>query len=189
DPNDLVTQFAKFADMARREGTLALEGEIKKIEDPFLRTGLQLVVDGVDGDQVKEVMMTEIHALKDRHHAGINFFNGTGAFAPTFGLMGTIVGLVGVLADLSDPEKLGHGMALGLLGTLWGVFSANVFYLPLGSRLQRMHEAEVSVKLLTVEGVLAIREGVATRLLVERLEARLAPDMRVGHSQRAKEAA
>lgn len=185
DPDLLVTMFARYADVARKEGMLALEGEIAKIEDPFLKTGLQLVIDGVDGEQVREVLEVEIESLTERHHAMAQFFLTMGGFAPTFGLMGTIVGLIGVLRNLSDPTKLGEGMALGLLGTLWGVVAANLLFMPLGTKLNRLHESEVAVRRLAIEGVLGIREGMAARVLVERLEARLSPDMRRGHAGRA----
>ncbi|HMC79408.1 MAG TPA: motility protein A [Acidimicrobiia bacterium] len=189
DPDELVTSFAHFADIARKEGMLALEGEIGRIEDPFLKTGLQLVIDGVDGEQVREVLEIEIDALTERHHSMSQFFLTMGGFAPTFGLMGTIVGLIGVLRELSDPTKLGKGMALGLLGTLWGVVAANLLFQPLGTKLNRLHEQEVAVRRLAVEGVLGIREGMASRILVERLEARLSPEMRKGHTGRARTSA
>lgn len=185
DPDEVVTLFAHYADVARKEGMLALEGEVGKVEDPFLRTGLQLVIDGVDGEQVREVLEVEIESLTERHHAGAGFFLTLGGFAPTFGLMGTIVGLIGVLKNLSDPTKLGEGMALGLLGTLWGVCAANLFFMPLGTKLNRLHEEEVAVRRLAIEGVLGIREGMAARVLVERLEARLSPEMRRGHAGRS----
>jgi len=188
DASETVSAFARYADLARKEGILALEGEIANITDPFLKTGLQLVVDGVDGEEVKEILHTEIEALEGRHHAMAGFFNTMGGYSPTFGLMGTIMGLIGVLGNLSDPAALGHGMALGLLGTLWGVLGANLFFVPIGTRLTRLHHLEMEVRWLTVEGVLAIREGVAARLLVERLEARLSPDLRVGHQQRSGKA-
>jgi chemotaxis protein MotA len=185
DPDEIVTLFARFADLARKEGMLALESEVGKVEDPFLKTGLQLVIDGVDGEQVREVLEVEIEALTERHHAGSQFFLMLGGFAPTFGLMGTIVGLIGVLKNLSDPTKLGAGMALGLLGTLWGVVAANAFFMPLGTKLGRLHDEEVAVRRLAIEGVLGIREGMAARVLVERLEARLSPGMRKGHAGRS----
>ena len=184
DADALVTTFAHFADVARKEGMLALEGEIGKLEDPFLKTGLQLVIDGVDGEQVREVLEVEIESLTHRHHDMAQFFLTMGGFAPTFGLMGTIVGLIGVLRDLSDPTKLGKGMALGLLGTLWGVIAANLFFMPIGTKLNRLHDSEVAVRRIAIEGVLGIREGMASRILVERLEARLSPEMRKGHTGR-----
>lgn len=184
DANELITQFGRMAERARQEGTLALESELANCTDRFMKAGLQLVVDGVDGDHVKEVLETELVAVKERHHALIKFFATMGGFAPTFGLMGTIIGLTSVLTNLSDPEQLGHGMSLGLLGTLYGVVFANLFFLPLGARLERLHQLELEVRELTVEGILALREGVSARLLVERLEARLSPEHRVGHAQR-----
>lgn len=184
DASELITQFGRMAERARQEGTLALESELANCGDTFMKAGLQLVVDGVDGDHVKEVLETELVAVKERHHAMIKFFATMGGYAPTFGLMGTIIGLTSVLTNLSDPEQLGHGMSLGLLGTLYGVIFANLVFLPISARLERFHQMELEVRELTVEGILALREGVSARLLVERLEARLSPDQRVGHAQR-----
>src|SRR5437867_3626777 len=117
DASETVSAFARYADLARKEGILALEGEIANITDPFLKTGLQLVVDGVDGEEVKEILHTEIEALEGRHHAMAGFFNTMGGDSPTFGLMGTIMGLIGVLGNLSDPAALADGVALGAPGT------------------------------------------------------------------------
>lgn len=184
DADAVITLLGRFADRARREGMLVLESELPEVEDHFLRTGLQLVVDGVDGDHVRGVLEAELDAMRERHHALIRFFHTMAGFAPIFGLMGTIVGIVGVMGKLEEPADLGHGIALALLGVLYGVLFGNLVYLPIANKLERLHNLETEARRLTLEGILAIREGMSARLLVERLEARLAPERRVGHQQR-----
>lgn len=182
--DEAITTFGRLADKARKEGTLALEAELATIEDPFMRAGLQMVVDGVDGDQVRAVLEAEMASATERHHASAKFFHAMAGYAPIFGLMGTILGIIGVMGHLSEPSELGHGIALALLGVLYGVVFGNLIYLPIANRLDRLHELEMHVRELVLEGVLAVREGVSARLLIERLEARLAPSERVGHATR-----
>jgi chemotaxis protein MotA len=149
-----------------------------------MRAGLQMVVDGVDGEQVRAVLEAEMASATERHHASAKFFHAMAGYAPIFGLMGTILGIIGVMGHLSEPSELGHGIALALLGVLYGVVFGNLIYLPIANKLDRLHELEMQVRELVLEGVLAVREGVSARLLIERLEARLAPSERVGHATR-----
>ncbi len=185
DPDALVTQMMEFAEAARREGLLALEAKMEELEDPFLTAGLTMVVDGVEGDEVREVMETEITAMESRHESLIGLFKKLVEYAPTLGMIGTVIGLINILGNLSDPEALGTGMALALLTTLYGVFFANVIFAPVAGKLEKLNAIEVAARELTVEGVLAIREGASPRNLVERLEARLEPELRVGFKSRA----
>lgn len=184
DPAQVVDIFGEFADLTRREGTLALESRLTGVDDAFMKAGLQLVVDGIDGDQVREILETEIDSLDERHRLGISFFKTLGAYAPTFGMMGTVIGLINMLGNLEDPAQLGIGMSLALLTTLYGVLFANLVFLPFAAKLQRLHDLEIEVRVLALEGVLAVREGISSRILVERLEARLSPDARLGYHGR-----
>lgn len=184
DPGEAVDSFGEFADVTRREGTLALESRLATVDDAFMKAGLQLVVDGIDGDQVREILETEIDSLDDRHRIGVGFFKTLGAYAPTFGMMGTVIGLINMLGNLEDPSQLGIGMSLALLTTLYGVLFANLVFLPFAAKLQRLHELEIEMRVLVLEGVLAVREGISSRVLVERLEARLSPDARLGYHAR-----
>ena len=186
DPGDAVTELAKLADVARRDGMLALESKLEGVADPFLRTGLQLVVDGLDADQVREIIEIELAAMDERHQSAIGFFKALGGYAPTFGMVGTVIGLINMLGNLSDPEQLGLGMALALLTTLYGVMLANLVFAPFASRLERLNAAELGARDVALDGILSIQEGVSPRLLVERLETYLAPEARVGHTARAK---
>lgn len=186
DPDSIVNLMMKFAETARREGVLALEDQLKDVEDPFLKAGLQLVVDGMDTDTVRTILDTELDSLENRHKTMIDFFKGLGAYAPTMGMVGTVIGLINMLQNLSDPSQLGKGMSVAMLTTLYGVIFANLIYLPVGAKLERLHNAEMETRELVIEGVLAIQGGASPRMLVERLEARLNPERRVGHQARAK---
>jgi chemotaxis protein MotA len=189
EPDAVVTQLMGFAESARREGILALEEGIKTVEDEFLKAGLQMVVDGVEGDVVREVMETEIESMQARHANMIMIFGKLAEYAPAMGMLGTVIGLINMLGNLADPSALGKGMALSLLTTLYGVFFANIFFAPMGAKLTKLSKMEVAARELTLEGILAVREGASPRLLVEKLEARLPPDLRVGAKVRMGQAA
>ncbi len=189
DPDEVVTRLTRYAEAARREGILALEQGLAEVDDEFMRTGLQMVVDGVEGDVVRDVLETEIEAMESRHGLVISLFSKLGEYAPAMGMIGTIVGLVNMLGNLSDPQALGTGMALALLTTLYGSFFANVIFLPVAAKLQRLHAMEIAARELTLEGIMAVRDGASPRLLVEKLEARLEPDQRIGAKARMDEAA
>lgn len=181
-----VTALMRFAEIARREGVLALESKLKEVDDGYLRTGLQLVVDGMDTETVKSILETMIDAVDARHQTQISLWKALGGYAPTMGMLGTVIGLINMLGNLSDPSQLGIGMSLALLTTLYGVLFANVIFLPVAGKLDRLNGVELDVMELVLEGILAIQSGASPRLLVERLEARLDPSQRVGHHARAK---
>ncbi len=186
DPDGFVTTMMKFAETARREGVLALEAKLNEVEDPFLKSSLQLVIDGVDNESVRAILETELDAIEERHQTQIALWKGFGGNAPTLGMLGTVIGLINMLQNLSDPDQLGIGMSLALLTTLYGVLFANLLFLPIAGKLERLHNIEMNVKDLIIEGTLAIHAGSSPRLLVERLEARIDPKLRVGHQARAK---
>ena len=189
DPSDAVTALAGLADVARRDGMLALEGKLEEVEDTFLRRGLQLVVDGLDADQVREVLDIDIAAMEERHRMPISFLKAVGGYCPTFGMVGTVIGLVNMLGNLTDPAQLGIGMALALLTTLYGVIFANMFFNPMAARLERMHKLEMAALDVAIDGILSIQSGTSPRLLVERLEIYLPPSARVGLAERTGGAA
>ncbi len=185
DPGEVVDTLVEMAGLARRDGVLALEPKIADLDDPFLATGLQQVVDGVDASAVREVLDIELAALDERHQTMINFLKTLGGYAPTMGMIGTVIGLINMLADLSDPAQLGKGMSLALLTTLYGVIFANMVFLPMGAKLGRLHEAEMVTKEMALEGVLAVQAGASPRALVERLEGFLVPGDRQGADGRS----
>ena len=186
DPSDAIDRLMKFAEIARKEGVLALEEQLETLDDLFMKLGLQQVVDGVDGDLVREVMEIELAALEERHAPVISFLKAMGGYAPTMGMLGTVVGLINMLGNLSDPEQLGIGMSLALLTTLYGVIFANLVFLPIAMKLQRLHDLEMAQKDLVMDGILAVQGGASPRMVVERLEAYINPSQRLGHQERSK---
>lgn len=186
DPGEAIDRLMKFAEIARKEGVLALEEQLEDLDDPFMKVGLQQIVDGVDGDMVRDVLDIELAALDERHGPVIGYIKTMGSYAPTMGMVGTVVGLINMLGNLSDPAQLGLGMSVALLTTLYGVIFANLVFLPIASKLQRLHDLEVSQKELVMDGILAVQGGASPRMVVERLEAYINPSLRVGHQERSK---
>ncbi|MGK2959413.1 MAG: flagellar motor protein [Acidimicrobiales bacterium] len=166
---ETVTKLVEFAELARREGLLALEDAAKTIEDPFIKKGLELAVDGTDPEELREILEAEIATKRSDDKAGAKFFADMGGFAPTLGIIGTVLGLIHVLENLSEPEKLGHLIAGAFVATLWGVMSANVFWLPMASKLKRVAEIEAHHMELIVEGVLSIQAGANPRIIEQKL--------------------
>lgn len=175
DPSEAIELLTKMADKARREGLLALEEESKKIKDPFLQKGIMLVVDGVDPAQVRSILETNIENLEERHKKGAAAFAGAGGFAPTFGIIGTVMGLMNALKMLDDPQKLAEAIAGAFLATLWGLLFANLVFLPLGNKLKAKSQEEVHYRYLLTEGILALQAGENPRIVREKLNAFLAP--------------
>ena len=175
DVNEVINSLIDMAGKARRDGLLALEEESKNVTDDFLKKGLMLVVDGVDPSQVKAILHTEIVQMKERHALGATMINGAGGYAPTFGIIGTVMGLINVLKQLDDPSSLGHAIAAAFMATLWGLLSSNVFFLPLGGKLVTKTEEEVAYREMLIEGILGIQGGENPRMLREKLNAFVLP--------------
>ncbi len=181
---DLVDSVVGLADRARREGLLALEDAAKDVTDPFLQRGLQLAIDGTDPEELREILESEVDAKRKADRGGAKIFADMGGFAPTIGIIGTVIGLVHVLQNLSDPGSLGKLIASAFVATLWGVLTANVLWLPLSNRLKRLSELECGHMELAIEGVTAIQAGANPRLVAQKLRSLLPPNQ-----QQAKAAA
>jgi chemotaxis protein MotA len=175
DTKGTIELLTKLADRARREGLLALEEDSKKIKDKFLQKGIMMVVDGVDSEQVEAILDTGIEQMKARHKHAATFFASAGAFAPTFGIIGTVMGLISVLKKLDDPSALGESIAAAFLATLWGLLMANLIYLPLAGKLKAKSEEEVRSRYMQLEGILAIQAGENPRIVRDKLNAYLPP--------------
>jgi len=169
--------LSKMADKARREGLLALEEESKKITDPFLQKGIMLVVDGTDPEQVESILYNNIEHMRERHKQGIGFFSAAGGFSPTFGIIGTVMGLISVLKQLDNAAKLAGSIASAFLATLWGLLMANVIYLPIAGKLKANDEEEATYRMMLMEGVLGIQAGENPRLLKDKLMTYLPPNV------------
>jgi chemotaxis protein MotA len=188
EPGEAIEQLVGFADRARRDGLLALEEEAKQIDDEFLRKGVQMAIDGSDPETVREVMETEIAALRERHKTGAKFFGDLGAFAPTIGIIGTVIGLTHALEQLDDPSSIGPLIGAAFLATLWGVMSANCIFLPISNKLKRQSGEEVAYKELVLEGILSIQAGSNPRAVADKLKSYLAPGEREGLDEVRKSA-
>jgi chemotaxis protein MotA len=174
----IIETLASMADKARREGLLALEEESKKIPDPFLRQGIMLVVDGTDPSQVRAILESEIKNMEERHEVGISFFAQAGGFAPTFGIIGTVMGLIGVLKELDNPSKLAKSIAAAFLATLWGLLTANLIWMPIAAKLALRSKEEASYRKMLMEGVLSLQAGENPRIIKEKLSSFLPPNER-----------
>lgn len=167
-----------FAERARREGLLALDEEVAELDDEFTRKGLQLVVDGTDPELVREILENEIDGMMGRHHAAVSPFEKAGGFAPTMGIIGTVMGLVHVLENLDQPATLGPAISAAFIATLLGVGSANVVFLPIGNRLKALSREEVAMRTMVLEGILAIQAGDNPRIVADKLLTFVPPDER-----------
>ena len=156
---ELLKLFIELSQIARREGILALEGRVQDIDDPFFRTGLGMVIDGMDPDFVSDVLDAELAVMQERHSVGRSILTQAGTYAPTLGVLGAVVGLIAALGNLNDVNKLGHAIAAAFVATILGIFSAYVIYLPLANKLKLLSEAEVSEKRMIIEGILSLQAG------------------------------
>jgi chemotaxis protein MotA len=170
-PQDTIDSVVVLAEKARSEGLLSLEEEANSAQDPFLRGALQNIADGTDGEELREMLEDEIDSASQTNRTASKFFAGLGGYAPTVGIIGTVVSLTHVLENLSSPDKLGPMIAAAFVATLWGLLSANFLWLPIGTRIKRLGELETARMTLLMEGVLAVQAGSQPRLLGERLKA------------------
>jgi len=168
---ELVQNMVNFAAINRRDGALALEQEIPKINDVFFVKGLQMLVDGQESDAIRDLMSLEIDNLRDRHSTGKKILEFMGAAAPAFGMVGTLIGLVQMLKNLSSPDQIGAGMAVALLTTFYGAFTANLIFIPLAGKLGIYSKAETTAMEMIVEGVCAIAQGDNPTTIREKMQA------------------
>src|SRR5919112_3826414 len=178
-----IQTLVTLAEKARKEGLLALEAQVKAIEDPFLKRGLQMGIDGTDPEQLREVLEGEIAAKKAEDKVAAKFFNAMGGYAPTIGIIGCVVGLMNVMGNLDDPASLGPMIASAFVATLWGVMSANFWFLPMGAKILRVSELQAAQMELLVEGITEIQAGTSPRAVRLKLNSLIPP------SEIAREAA
>jgi chemotaxis protein MotA len=168
-PTELVQQMVNYAAINRRDGALALEQELSKLDDDFFEKGLQMLIDGQDVETIREIMNLEIDKLRERHSTGKKILEFMGAAAPAFGMIGTLIGLVQMLQNLSSPEQIGSGMATALLTTFYGAFAANLIFIPLAGKLGIYSQAETNAMEMVVEGICAIADGASPTEIREKM--------------------
>ncbi|MEM1423917.1 MAG: motility protein A [Planctomycetota bacterium] len=178
DPHGLVKQMVQFAEVARRDGILALEGMTEEMEDDLLVLGIKMAVDGTDPELIEDIMEADIENTSTRHQDGKGLFDTAGRFAPAFGMIGTLIGLVAMLANMSDPSAIGAGMAAALLTTMYGAILANIVFLPLADKLKVKDMDEMLVKTIIVKGVMSIQSGDNPRVVEQKLMTFLPPGQR-----------
>jgi chemotaxis protein MotA len=176
--SETVEQFVAMADKARREGLLALESDVEKIHDQFTRKGVQLMIDGTDPELLREIMEIEMEAIKHRHEANYSVLELMGGISPTIGVLGAVMGLMSVMRHLNQPEEIGPGIATAFVATFYGVFTANVLYLPLANKLKNNSKHEQHALAVVIEGLMSIQSGDNPRIVREKLEGFLQPSAR-----------
>lgn len=167
---EMRTRLVSFAERARREGLLALESDVDQVEDAFLRRGLQMVIDGLEPEIVEEILEIDTEAMKRRHAHGAALFTAMGGYAPTMGVIGTVMGLVNVLGRLDDPAHLGESVAVAFIATLIGVGTANIVWLPIANALRVNSAREVEERRMAITGILAIQAGENPRIVAQKLD-------------------
>ncbi|MDT8858777.1 flagellar motor stator protein MotA [Alkalihalobacillus sp. MEB130] len=177
---EIIPLFTKYSTLARQEGILALEQELDSIEDPFLKQGLKMLVDGQEPDFIRDTMEEELSAIEDRHASGALIFTQAGTYAPTLGVLGAVLGLIAALGDLNDIDALGYAIAAAFVATLFGIFCGYVLWHPFANKLKRKSKQEIMIKSIMIEGVLSVQAGVPPRAISEKLM------VYVPHSERDK---
>ncbi len=175
----LINQIVQLSKKARKEGLLAIDKEVNNIHDPFLRSGMEMVVDGTEPELIRNIMETELSYLMERHKRGQDIFISYGEYSPAFGMIGTLIGLIAMLTNLNDPTQIGGGMAIALITTFYGALSANLVFLPIAGKLKNRSEEEVIVKEMIIEGVLSIQFGEHPNTIQRKLMNFLAPKQRI----------
>jgi chemotaxis protein MotA len=176
--NDMIVQLMEFANKARKEGILALQGAMEQVDDEFLIKAMQMAVDGQEPETLRTMLNTEIEYIQQRHEKGANIFVSLAAYAPAMGMVGTLIGLVQMLQTMDDPAKIGPAMAVALLTTFYGAVIANVICSPMAGKLNMRSQSEVLIKTLIIEGMQSILSGENPRIMEQKLHAFIAPKLR-----------
>ncbi|RKY51386.1 MAG: motility protein A [Candidatus Neomarinimicrobiota bacterium] len=183
---DIIDLFVSLSIKARREGILAIDKELHKIDSDFMRIGLEMTVDGAEPETIKNAMEAELNYLIERHKKGQQIFLSLGAYSPAFGMIGTLMGLIAMLKTLDDPTGIGKGMALALITTFYGALAANLIFLPIAGKLKNRSDQEVAVKEMIIEGVLAIQYGEHPKNINRKLLNFVSPKLRINNKANAE---
>ncbi|PCJ61888.1 MAG: motility protein A [Planctomycetota bacterium] len=178
-PNILIVQIVELAEKARRDGILALESAMDEVKEPFLKKGIELAVDGTDPELIAQILNEEIDTVDARHKDGINVMTLLNKYLPAWGMVGTLIGLVKMLANLDDPSTIGPSMAIALITTFYGSLFANLFCGPLADKLTKKNAEELMMRNIILQGVMSIQQGDNPRIVKQKLEVFLPPKDRV----------
>ena len=159
DAHVLIERIVNWSGIARKQGLLALEAEVANESDPFIQKGLQMLVDGAEPDMIRNILEVDLHTREHQDLQGAKVWEGMGIYAPTLGIIGAVMGLMAVLKNLADPSKLGHGIAAAFVATIYGIGSANLFFLPMASKLKAVIGEQTRVREMLIEGLISISQG------------------------------
>ncbi len=179
DTNQIIGSFVNLSKKARREGIIALENEVKKLDNDFMKRGLQMVIDGQDQDFVRTMLETEMGFIKQRHKVGQEIFWALGTYAPAFGIIGTVLGMILMLHSITDVEQVPARMAIALTSAFYGLGAGYLLFMPVAGKLRRRSEEELFVNEIIIRGVLLLQAGVSPRLIEAGLHAFLNPSKRI----------
>ncbi len=179
DTSDIVSTFVTLSQKAKKEGFLALQGDLRTIPNDFLRRGVQLVVDGSDQEFIRNMLETELGFIRERHKVGQEIFNAMGTYSPAFGIIGTVLGMILMLSSISDVAAVPKRMALALAAAFYGLGSGYLIFLPMGGKLRRRSEEELLVKEIIIRGVLLLQSGATPSVVEANLKAYLEPAKRM----------
>ncbi len=171
DPRGLLSEIVQYAQRARKEGILSLESEVQNASDPFLKRAILMAVDGVDSKAMHETLQLEMAEMDEVGEVSAKVFEAAGGYAPTIGILGAVMGLIHVMQNLSDVAKVGEGIAVAFVATIYGVGSANLFFLPASAKLKLKHREEMILREMVIHGAIAIQEGQNPKLIEEKLSA------------------
>ncbi|MEK5496882.1 flagellar motor stator protein MotA [Bacillus sp. FSL M8-0077] len=166
---EMIPLFSNWAQIARREGLLALEASLEEVDDDFLKNGLSMAVDGQSAEFIRDVLTEEVDAMSERHQSGALIFTQAGTYAPTLGVLGAVVGLIAALANMGDIEALGHAISAAFVATLLGIFTGYVLWHPFANKLKRKSKEEVKLRLIMIEGILSVLEGQSPKVIEQKL--------------------
>ena len=169
DMKGIITKVVELSNVSRKQGLLALEGQMKTISDPFMAKGVQLVVDGTEPPKIREILEVEVGVLEDEYTTSAKVWEAAGGYAPCVGIIGAVLGLIHVMENLADPSALGSGIAVAFVATVYGVGGANLFFLPMGSKIKIKAKDLIAGKLMVVEGLLSVAQGENPRMIEEKL--------------------
>ncbi len=169
DGKGLIAKIVEWSNAARKQGLLALEGSIATETDSFIKKGLQMLVDGAEPETIRQTLETEVQAKEHFDNAGAKVFEGMGIYAPTLGIIGAVMGLMAVMQNLNDPSKLGHGISAAFVATIYGIASANLFFLPMAAKLKSVVSDQTRTREMIIEGLIAISQGENPRVIEAKL--------------------
>jgi chemotaxis protein MotA len=178
DVPKILDQIVELAEVARRDGLLALEGKMGEIEHPFIKTGIQMAIDGSPPEVLEDILRTEVDSMATRHSEGKSVLDQLGRFAPAYGMIGTLMGLIMMLSNMEDPSSIGAGMAVALITTLYGAIVSNMIFLPFAEKLGFMNKQELVAKEVIIRGIIAIQSGENPRVIRQKLNTFIAPKQR-----------